>query len=114
MTTWSIQPEGVVAVLKDVNVCAEALGEALNGLQPAVGAAVTATQSAAIAEAMQSYFELEESPRITAMNERIGAAASGVVNATKAYVDGDLQMAADQQAASIAAVIPPELPRGVM
>ena len=48
------------------------------------------------------------------MNARIGAAASGVVKATEAYVAGDLEMAANAQSASVAAVYPPDLPRGVM
>jgi hypothetical protein len=113
MTSWSIQPSGVVAVLKDVNTYATALGEALNGLSPAMEAAVTASQSPAIAEAIQSYFTLEEGPRIEAMNTRIGAAASGVVQATEAYVAGDLEMAANAQSASVAAVYPPSLPPGV-
>lgn len=114
MTSWSIQPSGVVAVLTDVNTYAEALGEALNSLGPAMEAAVTATQSAAIGEAVQSYFTVEESPRIQGMSTRIGAAASGVVTATEAYVAGDLEMAANAQSASVAAVYPAHLPPGVM
>ncbi|MFE7845751.1 DUF6507 family protein [Microbacterium sp. NPDC057407] len=113
MTHWSIQPSGVVAVLTDVNTSATALGEALNGLSPAMEGAATASQSPAIAEAIQSYFTLEEGPRLEAMNTRIGAAASGVVKATEAYVTGDLEMAANAQSASVAAVYPPHLPPGV-
>jgi len=113
MTHWSIQPSGVVAVLTDVNTYATALGEALNGLSPAMEGAVVATQSGAISEAVQAYFTQEEGPRIQAMNARIGAAASGVVKATEAYVQGDLEMAANAQSASVAAVYPPDLPHGV-
>jgi hypothetical protein len=114
MTSWSIQPSGVVAVLQDVNVDAEALGTALNGLSPALEGAVTASQSGAIAEAVQSYFQIQEGPRIQGMSTRIGAAASGVVSATEAYVNGDLEMAANAQTAAHAAVYPPDLPSGVM
>jgi len=114
MTHWSIQPSGVVAVLTDVNTYAVALGEALNGLAPAMEGAVTATQSGAISEAVQAYFTQEEGPRIEGMNTRIGAAASGVVKATEAYVAGDLEMAANAQSASVAAVHPTHLPPGVM
>ena len=114
MTHWSIQPSGVVSVLTDVNTYATALGEALNGLSPAMEGAVTATNSGAISEAIQSYFTLEEGPRIQGINARIGAAASGVVKATEAYVAGDLEMAANAQAASVAAVHPAHLPPGVM
>ncbi|GAA1923526.1 hypothetical protein GCM10009775_14860 [Microbacterium aoyamense] len=114
MTNWSIQPSGVVAVLTDVNTYAEALGTSLAGLGPAMEGAVTATQSGAIAEAIQSYFTIEEGPRIEGMNARISASASGVVTATEAYVTGDLEMAANAQSASVAAVYPPDLPSGVM
>jgi hypothetical protein len=114
MTHWSIQPAGVVAVLTDVNTYAVALGEALTGLAPAMEGAVTATQSGAISEAVQAYFTQEEGPRIEGMNTRIGAAASGVVKATEAYVAGDLEMAANAQSASVAAVHPTHLPPGVM
>ena len=107
MTNWDISASGVVAVLKDVNVPAEALGTALTGLQGAVSGAVTATQSGAISEAIQNYFQLEEGPRITGMNTRISAAAGGVVNATQAYVDGDSTMAAGYQQAAIDQVYPP-------
>ncbi|WP_345800698.1 DUF6507 family protein [Microbacterium sp. AZCO] len=114
MTHWSIQPSGVVAVLKDVNTYATALGEALNGLGPALeGALAGAAGSPAIGGALQEYFDREEGPRIEGMNARISAAASGVVNATQAYVNGDLEMAANAQSASVAAVYPPQLPRGV-
>lgn len=114
MTSWSIQPSGVVAVLQDVNTDAEALGSALNGLTPALEGAVTATQSPAIADAVQSFFTQSEGPRIQAMSERIRAASSGVVSATEAYVQGDLEMAANAQSAAHAAVYPPVLPRGVV
>ena len=114
MTHWSIQPSGVVAVLADVNTYAVALGEALDSLAPAMEGAVTATQSGAISEAVQAYFTQEEGPRIEGMNARIGAAASGVVKATEAYVAGDLEMAANAQSASVAAVHPAHLPPGVM
>lgn len=114
MTSWSIQPSGVVAVLTDVNTYAEALGASLTSLQPTMEAAVTATQSAAISEAIQSYFTVEEGPRIQGMQTRIGAAATGVVTATEAYVAGDMEMAATHQSAAIATVYPPDLPRGVV
>ena len=114
MTNWSIQPSGVVAVLSGVNIHAEALAVAVQGLGPALDGAVTATHSAAISEALQSYFELEEGPRIEGMNARITVAASGVVSATEAYVAGDLEMAATVQAASVAAIYPPHLNTGLM
>jgi len=114
MTTWDISASGVVAVLTDVNVPAEALGESLMGLEGAVSAAVTATQSGAISEAIQNYFQQEEGPRIQAMNTRIAAAASGVVNATQAYVDGDTTMAQAHANAAVEQVYPPPLGPGMV
>lgn len=108
MSSWDISASGVVAVLEDVNVPAEALGESLTGLTDTVAAAVAATQSAAISEAIQAYFETEEGPRISGMSTRIGAATNGVVNATTAYVEGDQEMAAAHQQAAINQVYPPE------
>lgn len=114
MSTWSIRPAGVAEVLKAVNTPAEALGTALESLLPAMEGAVTATYSAAIGDAVQSYLTLADGPRIEGMNARIGAAATGVVTATEAYVAGDLEMAANAQSASVAAIHPPALPPGVM
>jgi hypothetical protein len=113
MSRWSIDVDGVVKVLKDVNIDAEALGESLKSLSPAMEGAVTATNSPAISEAIQAYFTQEEGPRIEGMNARIGAAATGVVTATEAYVKGDLEMAANAQSASVAAIYPPSLPAGM-
>ncbi|MEZ3162014.1 DUF6507 family protein [Microbacterium sp. BWT-B31] len=113
MTGWSIDPTGVAGVLTEVNTYATALGESLTGLGPALEGAVTAAQSAAIAEAIQAYFEQEEGPRIQGMNARISAAASGAVTATQAYIAGDLEMAANAQSAAVAAISPPQLPRGM-
>lgn len=106
MTAWSIQPSGVVSVLEQVNPYAEALGEALNGLTGAMEGAVNATMSPAIATAIQEYFQLVEGPRIQGMSTRIQASVSGVIAATQSYIDGDLEMAATHQQASISAVYP--------
>lgn len=113
MSGWSIDPTGVAGVLKDVSTHAEALGDTLKGLQDAVTAAVTATASGAVGEAMQGYFGME-GPRIEGMNTRITASCNGVVNAAQAYVKGDEEMAARAQQESINTVYPPQLPRGVV
>lgn len=112
MTAWRIQPSGVVTVLTAVNPYAEDLGVALNGLSGAMESAVTATQSPAISEAVQQYFQQVEGPRIQAMSTRIQASVNAVVAATEAYVSGDLEMAATHQQAGVDAVYPPQLPLG--
>lgn len=105
MSKWDIDPAGVSTVLTDVGTQADALSTALNGLETPFTNGVTATASAAIGEAIGGYFEME-GPRISGMSTRISAACEGVVNATKAYLAGDEQMAADAQAASVAKVTP--------
>ncbi|WP_404442059.1 DUF6507 family protein [Microbacterium marinum] len=110
MGGWDISASGVVKVLEDVNVPAEALGTSLNGLSDTMSAAVTATQSGAISEAVQAYFEQVEGPRIQGMSGRIQASVEGVVNATTAYVEGDQTMAAEHQQAAIDQVYPPAPP----
>lgn len=106
MTAWSIDPTGVARVLTDVNPYSEALGTSLEGLTTAVTGAVTATQSPAISDAISAYFETLEGPRIQAMSTRIQSSAGGVLSATEAYLQGDLEMAATHQQAGVAAVYP--------
>lgn len=107
MASWDLDLPGIDAVLKNVATPAEALGEALSGLEGAVTAAATAAQSAAIGQALQEYFEQEEGPRIQGMSTRITASTSGVVDAVTAYSEGDLQMAAAHQQAAVEQVYPP-------
>ncbi|MBD3942206.1 hypothetical protein IF188_10915 [Microbacterium sp. NEAU-LLC] len=106
MTSWSIDPTGVARVLTDVSPYSEALGASLNSLSGVISAAVNATQSPAISEAVSGYFEVLEGPRIQSMSTRIQSAVGGVLSATEAYIQGDLEMAATQQQANIAAVYP--------
>jgi Family of unknown function (DUF6507) len=103
MTGWRIQPEGVVAVLTTVQADATSLGEAVKNLPVDAQEAVVATNSGAIGEAVQSFFELSASPQLSGVSTRITAAMTGASQATQFYVDGDLQMAASTQADQVAA-----------
>lgn len=107
MAGWSIQPQGVLDVLTRVNGEAEALGTALGSLSTDLGAAVTATNSAAISEAVQGYFETVEGPRLTGISTRITASITGASSATEAYVQGDYEMAATSQREQVDLVNPP-------
>ena len=102
MTSWSIQPDGVVQVLKNVETEATLLGTALDTLQPNFESALVGTQSAAISDAVQAWMAYE-SPALKGVSQRINASMTGAANATKAYLDGDLEMAATVQAAQVAA-----------
>lgn len=106
MTSWSIQPEGVIQVLKNVESEAIELGTSLDTLPASLEAAALGTQSAAIAEAIQGWMEME-SPTLKGVSQRINAAMTGAADATKAYIQGDLEMAANVQAAQVAAATAP-------
>ena len=65
--------------------------------------------SGAIVPALQSFFE-NQSVGLKAIGTRVGAAITGGYQATKAYVDGDLEMVQTyQKNAAIAANPPPSV-----
>jgi hypothetical protein len=102
MSSWSISAEGVVQVLTAVQTSAENLGASLDTLETNLTSAITASQSQAIADAVQAWMSTE-TPGLTKVSERITAAMTGASEATQAYVDGDLQMAADSQSYQVTA-----------
>ena len=106
MTSWSIQPEGVIQVLKNVEAEATELGSSLETMPASLEAAVTGTQSAAIMEAVQGWMEME-APTLKGVSQRINAAMKGAADASKAYIQGDLEMAANVQAAQVTAATAP-------
>lgn len=107
MTSWSIQPDGVIQVLKNVEAEAIELGSSLETLPASLEAAVMGTNSAAISEAVQGWMAME-GPMLKGVSQRINAAMTGAADATKAYIQGDLDMAANVQAAQVqAATAPP-------
>ena len=71
---------------------AEKFGTILKPLQGWVEFAATGTGgSGAIVPALQSFFE-KQSIGLEAIGTRVGAAITGAYQATKAYVEGDLEM----------------------
>ncbi|WP_111719447.1 DUF6507 family protein [Homoserinimonas sp. OAct 916] len=108
MAGWKIQPQGVLDVLTSVNTKAEAMGAALEPLSDAMTAAVTATNSPAIGDAVQGYFSEVASPQLEGVSARISASITGASGATEAYVQGDLEMAATAQREQIILVSPNE------
>jgi hypothetical protein len=92
MTGYRIDPNGVETVLNATKSEAEEFGTILNPLQGWVEFAATGTGgSGAIVPALQSFFE-NQSEGLEAIGTRVGAAITGAYQATKAYVDGDLEM----------------------
>jgi hypothetical protein len=106
MTGYRIDPNGVETVLNATKSEAEQFGTILSPLQGWVEFAATGTGgSGAIVPALQSFFE-NQSDGLEAIGTRIGAAITGAYQATKAYVDGDLEMVQTYQQNAVAATNP--------
>ncbi|HKX14382.1 MAG TPA: DUF6507 family protein [Propionibacteriaceae bacterium] len=106
MTGYRIDPNGVEAVLNATKSEAEQFGTILSPLQGWVEFAATGTGgSGAIVPALQSFFE-NQSDGLEAIGTRIGAAITGAYQATKAYVDGDLEMVQTYQQNAVTAANP--------
>jgi hypothetical protein len=106
MTGYRIDPNGVETVLNATKSQAERFGTILNPLQSWVEFAATGTGgSGAIVPALQSFFE-NQSEGLEAIGTRVGAAITGAYQATKAYVEGDLEMAQTHQQNAVVAASP--------
>jgi Family of unknown function (DUF6507) len=113
MTGYRIDPNGVETVLNATKSEAERFGTILKPLHGWVEFAATGTGgSGAIVPALQSFFE-NQSVGLEAIGTRVGAAITGAYQATKAYVDGDLEMVQTYQknAATAANPQPAVVPR---
>jgi hypothetical protein len=107
MTGYRIDPKGVETVLNATKSDAEKFGTILKPLQGWVEFAATGTGgSGAIIPALQSFFE-NQSVGLKAINTRVGAAITGAYEATKAYVEGDLEMVQTYQKNAAVAADPP-------
>jgi hypothetical protein len=112
MATYRINPTGVEAVLKKTQTDAEDFGTILKPLEGYVESTAKATGgSGAIVPALQEFFEVQGS-HLDEINSRVAAALTGAYNATKAYVDGDMDMVLQYQTAAAASVAPPAPPAG--
>ena len=111
MSSYKMNPAGIEAVLK--NTQSEA-GEFTTILEPLSGwvqfAATGTGNSPAIVSALQSFFEVQ-SRGLEAMGTRIGAAITGAVSATTAYVQGDLEMMQTHQTNAVRVANPVPAPR---
>ena len=107
MTGYRIDPKGVETVLNATKSEAEKFGTILKPLQGWVEFAATGTGgSGAIIAALQSFFE-NQSVGLQAINTRVDAAITGAYEATKAYIDGDLDMVQTYQKNAAIAADPP-------
>ena len=100
MTKWRIEPAGVQSVLTQVGTAAETLGSAVEKLPTHAEAVIAGTAgSPIIADAISGFFEFHK-PALTSIGNRINASVGGAAAATRWYLTGDEEMAAQQQAAA--------------
>jgi hypothetical protein len=93
-------------VLKSTQTEAGEFKTILEPLQGWVEFAATGTgNSGAIVPALQSFFQVQ-GDGLEAMGTRVTAAITGAVNATKAYIEGDLEMVQTYQTNAAAAANP--------
>ncbi|QUG99935.1 hypothetical protein HUO13_03150 [Saccharopolyspora erythraea] len=109
MGRWDIQPAGVQGVLQQVEGVADDFEGHLRSINSAMEGAGTQASSGIIGQALTGFADSQRSS-IEFVFTRTGAAMNGAVNATQAYVRGDLEMAANAQSNATAA---PD-PRGTM
>lgn len=99
MSSWKISPVGVNGVLMSIKTPAEGLSTSMQSVSTAVSAGVEATQSPAIGQAVKDYFDAHGgADKLKNIMTRISECATGVAEATKAYVEGDETMAGQIQA----------------
>lgn len=112
MSSYKMDPGGIETVLKSTQTEAGEFKTILEPLSGWVEFAATGTgNSGAIVPALQSFFQVQ-GEGLEAMGTRIGAAITGAVNATTAYVQGDLEMMRTHQTNAAAAADPVPVPRG--
>ncbi|WP_267880883.1 DUF6507 family protein [Streptomyces sp. PsTaAH-124] len=107
MTGWDVTPSGVESILSLVGLAAEDLAKDIKGYGKSVeeaalcagtisgpycGSAPVGPVGAAVAD-----FVADTESQITFMAARIKKTTDGTVDATTAYIDGDLTMAARAQ-----------------
>ncbi|MFI6944205.1 DUF6507 family protein [Streptomyces sp. NPDC050418] len=120
MSKWDIKPQGVQGQLtmtgeaaKELASAAKSMVEDLMSAASSAGTAVPGSQYSGpmigpvpagtprnpvgkVAEALSTYME-ERQNKLKSMAERTGNSMTGAAEATNAYVEGDLDMAAEAQ-----------------
>lgn len=102
MSKWDIDPPGVSGVVTRTGERAGGFEDATTSMSTALQGAATACGSEIVADALAGFSE-HIGPSITAVAQRTGRILKGAVDATNAYVDGDLTMAATAQSNATAA-----------
>ena len=112
MGAWDISPGGVRAVLARTQHVAAEFEAQMRALESAVQGAGAQCSSGIVGQALAGFFDWAASD-IGFVFARTGACLTAAAQATNAYLRGDLEMAANAQAAASVAPDPaPLLPRG--
>lgn len=113
MSAYDIDPPGVASVVTKVagHVAGEGgtggggLVKQLENFGTHVGQAATAASSQPVGTALQEYVEYT-TPGLRGMVSKAGACITGAVEATKAYINGDMEMLAEAQRNAVNAPAP--------
>lgn len=111
MTSWDIQPTGVQGVLTRTETVATEFDAQLQDLAAALEGGASNASSDIIAGAVEG-FAASAKADIEFVLARTGSAMQGAVDATTAYVNGDLEMASNAQAGAAAAPQAIDMPGG--
>jgi hypothetical protein len=105
MPSWDIQPAGVEAVLSRTQGVAEEFNPEMTSLSGGLTGSMDQSSSPIVAEAVEG-FAASSQGSIDFVFGHTTAAIRGAADATSAYVAGDLEMAANAQAAAAGAPDP--------
>lgn len=106
MSRWDISPSGVQGVLSRTETVAQEFEGQMTRLRTALEGAVGQSCSEIVASAVGGFMKESGMPAIQFVFTRTGACLSGAAQATNHYLAGDLEMAANAQAAASAAPDP--------
>jgi hypothetical protein len=106
MSRWDISPSGVQGVLGRTETVAQEFEGQMTRLRTALEGAVGQSSSEIVASAVGGFMEKSVTPAIQFVFTRTGACLSGAAQATNHYLAGDLEMAANAQAAASGAPDP--------
>lgn len=109
MSRWDIDPAGVRSVLTSTEGVAQEFDGQMTTLNASIEGAMGQSSSDIVNQALAGYAG-SATADITFVFTRTSACMNGAAQATNAYVEGDLEMAANAQASAGAA---PD-PRAVM
>lgn len=105
MAAWDIDPAGVGGVVASTRGVAAGFDTQTTTLNSAIDGALSESGSALVAGSLGDLAAAQK-VQVDGMAERALACFAGAANATNAYVEGDLQMAANAQAAASSAPVP--------